>query len=155
MRRPSSRSGLTLAGVAIVLAALAAAAAAATTTRQAAKPIVIGWAYDSKGAMAPFDNPDLAAAKLRVATINARGGVNKRMLVIKTCDTQGNKPTVAKACAQKLLGGGANIIFTTCDVDYAAPVVQASGTSPRTRGRRWRSTRGERAGARPASPPTP
>jgi branched-chain amino acid transport system substrate-binding protein len=31
---------------------------------------------------------------------------------------------IAKACALKLLGGGANVIFTTCDVDLAAPVVQ-------------------------------
>jgi hypothetical protein len=56
MRRLSSRAGLTLVIVAVALVALAAAAAA-STTGQAAKPIVIGWAYDSKGAMAPFDNP--------------------------------------------------------------------------------------------------
>src|SRR5204862_1976554 len=31
---------------------------------------------------------------------------------------------IAKACATKLLGQGASIIFTTCDVDLAAPVVQ-------------------------------
>ncbi len=124
MRRLSSRAGLAFVIVAAALVALAAAAAASTTA-QAAKPIVIGWAYDSKGAMAPFDNPDLAAAKLRAATVNSKGGVvGGRKLVIKTCDTQGNKPAIAKACAQKLLGQGANIIFTTCDVDYAAPVVQ-------------------------------
>ena len=29
-------------------------------------PIVIGWAFDWKGAMAPFDDPALAAAQLRV-----------------------------------------------------------------------------------------
>jgi branched-chain amino acid transport system substrate-binding protein len=74
--------------------------------------------------MAPFDNPALAAAQLRVKQLNARGGVGGRKLVIQTCDTQGNKPAVAKACALKLLSGGANVIFTTCDVDLAAPVVQ-------------------------------
>ena len=56
--------------------------------------------------------------------MNARGGVGGRPLQIKTCNTQGNKPAMAKACALKLLGGGANVIFTTCDVDFAAPVVQ-------------------------------
>ena len=90
----------------------------------AAAPIVIGWAFDSKGAMAPFDNPALAAAQLRVKQLNAKGGVDGRQLQIRTCDTQGNKPAIAKACALKLLGGGANVIFTTCDVDFAAPVVQ-------------------------------
>ena len=46
-----------------------------------------------------------------------------KRLVIKTCDTQGNKPAVSKACADKLLAGGANVLFSTCDVDYAAPAV--------------------------------
>jgi branched-chain amino acid transport system substrate-binding protein len=105
------------------LVALAATAAAKTGGKSGA-PIVIGWAYDSKGAMAPFDDPALAAAQLRVKAVNAKGGVLGRPMVIRTCDTQGNKPAVAKACALKLLGGGANIIFTTCDVDFAAPVVQ-------------------------------
>jgi branched-chain amino acid transport system substrate-binding protein len=123
MRRRSSRAGLTLLVVAAALVTLAASAAARTTA-PAASPIVIGWAFDSKGAMAPFDNPALAAAKLRVSQWNAKGGVGGRQLQIKTCDTQGNKAAIAKACAARLLGQGANVVFTTCDVDYAAPVVQ-------------------------------
>ena len=123
MTRPSTRMGLILAGVLIAVVALATTAAARTTA-PAAAPIVIGWAYDSKGAMAPFDNPALAAAQLRVKALNAKGGVNGRQLQIRTCDTQGNKPAIAKACAVKLLSGGADVMFTTCDVDFAAPVVQ-------------------------------
>ena len=121
MKRLGSRAGLILVVGVASLVVLAATAAARTT---AAKPIVIGWAFDSKGAMAPFDNPALAAAQLRIKQLNARGGVNGRPLQIQTCDTQGNKPAIAKACALKLLGAGANVIFTTCDVDFAAPVVQ-------------------------------
>ena len=123
MKRLGSRAGLILLVVAVALVALAATAAARTTSSKAS-PIVIGWAFDSKGAMAPFDGPALAAAQLRVKQVNARGGVGGRQLQIQTCDTQGNKPAIAKACALKLLGAGANVIFTTCDVDYAAPVVQ-------------------------------
>jgi branched-chain amino acid transport system substrate-binding protein len=123
MRRLSSRAGLILLVVAAAVVALAATAAARTTA-PAASPITIGWAFDSKGAMAPFDNPALAAAQLRVKQWNAKGGIDGRQLQIKTCDTQGNKPAIAKACALKLLGQGANVIFTTCDVDLAAPVVQ-------------------------------
>jgi branched-chain amino acid transport system substrate-binding protein len=122
MRR-RSRVGLVVAVAAFALVALAATAAARTTAHKAS-PITIGWAFDSKGSMAPFDGPALAAAQLRVKQWNAKGGVGGRTLQIKTCDTQGNKPAVAKACALKLLGAGANIIFTTCDVDLAAPVVQ-------------------------------
>ena len=121
MRGPSSRLGLVLLAVAAVVVAVAATAAARTT---AAKPIVIGWAADGNGAMAPFDQPALAAAKLRVNQVNAKGGVDGRKLQIVTCDTQGNKPAIAKSCALKLIGQGASIIFTTCDVDLAAPVVQ-------------------------------
>lgn len=113
----------------VIVAAAAlvlAAAAAARSTSSAGKSIVIGWAYDgsSAGPMAPFDGPALAAAKIEVAKINAKGGVMGKKLVIKTCNTQGDSPTVSKTCADKLISQGANVIFTTCDVDLAAPVVQ-------------------------------
>jgi branched-chain amino acid transport system substrate-binding protein len=111
------------AALAVAVVAVAATAAARSTSSTAGT-ITIGWAFDSKGAMAPFDNPALAAAQLRVKQLNASGGVAGKKLQIKTCDTQGNKVAIAKACALKLLGGGANVIFTTCDVDLAAPVVQ-------------------------------
>jgi branched-chain amino acid transport system substrate-binding protein len=73
--------------------------------------------------MAPFDGPALAAAKLEVDKLNARGGVNGRKLQILTCDTQGNKADVAKACALRLLSQKAAVLFVTCDVELAAPVV--------------------------------
>jgi branched-chain amino acid transport system substrate-binding protein len=124
MRGRYARLGVVLAVAVGALAALAATAAARTSSHARSSAIVIGWAFDSKGAMAPFDNPALAAAQIRVKQINARGGVLGHKLEIKTCDTQGNKPAIAKSCALKLLGSGASVIFTTCDVDLAAPVVQ-------------------------------
>jgi branched-chain amino acid transport system substrate-binding protein len=117
---------LAIAAVALLALALIGSALAATGRSAAKAPIIIGWAFDGNGAMAPFDGPALAAAKLRVNQINAKGGVNGRKLQIQTCDTQGNKPDVAKACALRLLGAKANVIFTTCDVDLAAPVVTAA-----------------------------
>jgi len=114
------------------LLAVSALAVAATgtgiggSTSNAASPIVIGWAFDSKGRMSPFDNPALAAAKIRVGQVNAKGGVNGRPLRIDTCDTNDNNPAKAKSCAASLLGRGAHVIFTTCDVDLATPVVQES-----------------------------
>ncbi|HXH88097.1 MAG TPA: ABC transporter substrate-binding protein [Gaiellaceae bacterium] len=90
------------------------------------EPIVIGWAFDSSGNMAPFDNPALAAAKIRVEQLNEKGGVGGRPFEIKTCDTQNNDPAKAKACASQLLGDGADVMFVTCDVDFATPVVQES-----------------------------
>ena len=115
---------VTVALVALVLIGSALAATAGHRTAQAKAPIIIGWAFDSKGAMAPFDNPALAAAQLRVAQLNAKG--NGRKVQIRTCDTQGNEPATAKACALRLLDEKANVLFTTCDVDLAAPVVRAA-----------------------------
>jgi branched-chain amino acid transport system substrate-binding protein len=114
-----------LALVAAVAVAIAGATGGSASVAQRS-PIVIGWAHDSKGNMAPFDGPALAAAQIRVRQINAKGGVNGRPLRIITCDTQGNSPTRAKSCARRLLGQNIHIMFTTCDVDFATPVVQES-----------------------------
>jgi branched-chain amino acid transport system substrate-binding protein len=120
MRR-GTRAGALLA---LLLAAAALAAVAAGAGQGGQGPIVIGWAFDSKGQMAPFDGPALAAATIRVRQINAGGGVDGRRLQINTCDTQNNNPARAKSCAARLLGAGADVVFTTCDVDFATPVVQ-------------------------------
>ncbi|HEU0247242.1 MAG TPA: ABC transporter substrate-binding protein [Gaiellaceae bacterium] len=104
------------------VAAITTTVAFATPAQQ--KPITIGWAYDPIGTMAPFDTSAVAAAQLHLKTVNARGGALGRKIALKTCNTQGNKPAVAKSCAAKLLAQGADIIFTTCDVQLAAPVVQ-------------------------------
>jgi branched-chain amino acid transport system substrate-binding protein len=123
--RVSKRARWALVFVAAAALVLAATAAARTHSTAAKKPIVIGWAFDNKGPMQPFDTPALAAAQLRVAQVNKKG-VDGRKIVIKTCKTQGDDPTASKTCADKLIGEGANVIFTTCDVDLAAPVVQES-----------------------------
>jgi branched-chain amino acid transport system substrate-binding protein len=123
--RVSKRARWTLVIVAAAALVLAAAAAARTHGTAAKKPIIIGWAHDdSAGPMGPFDLPALAAAQIEKAKINKKGGVLGHKLVIKTCDTQKDDPTASKACADQLISEGAKIIFTTCDVNLAAPVVQ-------------------------------
>ena len=114
------KAALALAAVAVVAVAVVSGGAAAS---QQTRTVTIGWAYDGVGAMAPFDGPALATAKTRIAEVNRRNAIKLRLI---TCNTQGNKPAVAKACATKLLSQGADIIMTTCDVDLAAPVVQTS-----------------------------
>jgi ABC-type branched-subunit amino acid transport system substrate-binding protein len=121
--RVSKRARWALVIVAAAALVLAATAAARTHSTAAKKPIVIGWAHDSSGPMAPFDGPALAAAQLEIAKVNKKG-VMGRKIVLKTCDTQKDDKTASKACADKLISQGAKIIFTTCDVDLASPVVQ-------------------------------
>ena len=123
MRR---RGRLAVAAAAVLALALIGSALAANGARSAKAPIIIGWAFDGNGSMAPFDGPALAGAKLQINAVNAKGGVLGRKLKLLTCDTQGNKPDVAKACALRLVQQKANVIFTTCDVDLAAPVVRVA-----------------------------
>ena len=68
--------GALVAVTAIAVAAVGTGVGGSTTTAKA--PIVIGWAFDGKGNMAPFDGPALAAATIRIKQINARGGVGGR-----------------------------------------------------------------------------
>jgi branched-chain amino acid transport system substrate-binding protein len=105
--------------------AVVAVAAVSGGSAAPAKTVTIGWAYDGIGAMAPFDGPALAAAKTRIADLNKLKSTTAKLKLI-TCNTQGNKPAIAKACAVKLLSQGADIVMTTCDVDFAAPVVQTA-----------------------------
>ena len=123
--RVSNRARWALVIVAALALVLAATAAARTHSAAGKKPIVIGWAYDGRsgGPMNPFDAPALAAAKLEIAKVNKKG-VDGRKIVLKTCNTQGDKAADSSACAAKLISEGVNIMFTTCDVDLAAPVVQ-------------------------------
>ena len=115
-------------GLAVVLAAAVTVAAVGVTTasgaKSAKKPIVIGFAADLSGQMAPFDNPALTAAKLEVAKINAAGGVNGAKLKIVACDTQNSKPDVSKSCVNNVVTKGAVIGMVTCDVDFATAAIQ-------------------------------
>lgn len=120
----STRAGFGAVVLALVATAVVVASIGGGAAQAAGTPIVIGYAYDSKGIMSPFDGPALAAAQVRIAQINAKGGVNGRRLEIKTCDTQNNNPAKAKSCAVGLLDGGAAVLFVTCDVEFSAPATQ-------------------------------
>jgi branched-chain amino acid transport system substrate-binding protein len=109
-----------LALVVVTVVAVAAVGGGAAAPEKAI-PVTIGWAYDGVGNMAGYDGPALVTAQEKIKQINKLGKYNIKLL---TCNTQGNKPTIAKACAAKLIGQGAQIVMTTCDVDYATPVVQ-------------------------------
>ena len=105
----------------------AAATTAATTTGGSGEangdPIVIGAAIDKTNFMSFFNLPALTAAKIAAEKINAAGGVDGRPIVFKEQDTNLD-PAKTKAAALDLLDQGADIIWVTCDVDYATPAVQ-------------------------------
>jgi branched-chain amino acid transport system substrate-binding protein len=108
----------------LAAAAVLVAAAIGSTAFAAAKPIIIGYPTDFKGRMAPFDAPAVAAAKVRIAQINKKGGAGGRPFKLITCDTNDSDPAKAKSCAASLIGQGAVIGMVTCDVDLATPAAQ-------------------------------
>jgi branched-chain amino acid transport system substrate-binding protein len=93
------------------------------STTASTKPIVIGAAIDQTALMSSFDGPALAAAQLEAKKINAAGGVNGRKIEFRVQNTQ-LKPDRTKAAASDLLAGGADILWVTCDVDFATPAIQ-------------------------------
>jgi hypothetical protein len=124
--RASKRARWALVIVAAAALVVTAAAAARTHSTAGKGPIVIGWVHDdSTGPMGPFDLPALGAAQYQIKKVNAKG-VTGRKLKLITCTVHQPNPAAATACAAKLIGQGAKIMMTTCDVDLAAPVVQAS-----------------------------
>ncbi|HEX3454555.1 MAG TPA: ABC transporter substrate-binding protein [Gaiellaceae bacterium] len=111
-------------GVAVALVARAAAVVGATSASGAKGTIIIGYAADFSGGMAPFDNPALTAARLEAKKINGQGGVLGKKLEIISCDTQNSKPDVSKSCVDNLVSKGAVIGMVTCDVDFATAAIQ-------------------------------
>ena len=84
-------------------------------------PIVIGAAIDLTGNMAPFDAPALASAQIAVKKINAAGGILGRQVELKFIDDKLD-PAATKAAAVELITkDNADVLLTTCDVDFATP----------------------------------
>jgi branched-chain amino acid transport system substrate-binding protein len=122
--RGTKKSGLV--GALALVAAVAVAAIGVTTASGAksAKPIILGFAADLSGQMAPFDNPALTAARLEAKRIDSHGGVGGRKLEVISCDTQNSKPDVSKSCVDNVISKGAVVGLVTCDVDFATAAIQ-------------------------------
>jgi len=86
-------------------------------------PIKIGAAIDQTKLMKFFDGPALAAAQIRADEINAGGGVDGRQIEFTVQNTRLD-PERTKSAAADLVNGGADIMWVTCDVDWATPAVQ-------------------------------
>jgi len=90
-------------------------------------PIVIGAAVDQTKLMKFFDGPALAAAQIRAQEINAQGGVDGRKLEFRVKNTRLD-PERTRAAALSLADDGAQVMWVTCDVDWATPSAQVGIT---------------------------
>jgi branched-chain amino acid transport system substrate-binding protein len=109
-------------GVALIACAVigTTVVASGSSASQNRSPIVIGAVVDLSNTMKYFDGPALNAAQLEVARINAHGGVDHRMLKMIVENDQLN-PTATRSDALDVISKGANILWVTCDVQWATP----------------------------------
>ncbi len=121
MRRRTTWAAL--AALALALSVFGGTAAGGGSKTAKGKPIIIGAAVDLTKNMSPFDAPALAAAQVEIKRINAAGGVNGRPLQLKFINDQLD-PQKTKQAAVQLLSQGADILWVTCDVDFATPAAQ-------------------------------
>jgi branched-chain amino acid transport system substrate-binding protein len=104
------------------------APAGETTGEEAAGPLVIGAAVDLTNAMAPFDGPAIAAARIQADNLNTEGGIDGREIQLEVVDTQLDPEQTKSAAVDLIENQGAEILLVTCDVDFATPAVQEAIT---------------------------
>jgi branched-chain amino acid transport system substrate-binding protein len=92
------------------------------------EPLVIGAAVDLTNAMAPFDGPAIAAARIQAESRNAEGGIGGREIQLEVVDTQLDPEQTKSAAIDLIEEQGAEILLVTCDVDFATPAVQEAIT---------------------------
>jgi branched-chain amino acid transport system substrate-binding protein len=86
-------------------------------------PVKIGAAVDETNLMKFFDGPALAAAQIEAEKINEEGGVDGRKIEFTVGNTQ-LEPAKTKSVAENEVNNGAEIMWVTCDVDFATPSIQ-------------------------------
>lgn len=99
-----------------------------TTQGSTKKPIVIGAAIDQSTFFKAIDGPPLAAGELEAEKINASGGVDGRMIEFLVENTQ-LKPERTQSAALELVENGADVLWVSCDVDFATPAIQVGISS--------------------------
>lgn len=82
--------------------------------------VTIGFALSQSGPMAPFDVEPGNAALMRVAQLNAQGGIGGRQIKAIVKDVRSDPDTVGTV-ATELVSEGVNLLVTPCDFDLSAP----------------------------------
>lgn len=83
-------------------------------------PVTIGFATARTGLLQPFDVPPTRAAKLAIEDLNEAGGIDGRRIEVIERDTKSDPAQGANA-AIEMIDEGANLIVTSCDLDFGGP----------------------------------
>ncbi len=85
-----------------------------------ADDITIGFAIAQSGWLEAYDTPAIHAANIRIAEINAAGGLLGRQITTLTADTRSDRAEGANA-ALDLIDQDIDMMIVSCDYDYGAP----------------------------------
>jgi branched-chain amino acid transport system substrate-binding protein len=102
------------------IALLTVAVAKVDLARADDRTVIVGAATASSGWMAAYDEGPVAAAKLAIDEINAKGGLLGKKLELLHVDTKTDRAQSAKA-GEELVGRGANMMIVSCDFDMGGP----------------------------------
>ena len=101
---------------ALAVAGVALAATVGASASGKADTIMIGISAAKTGGLGPYDLQAGQLFQMRIAQINAAGGVLGKKLEVQWIDTKSDKPTAATN-AQELISKGAKVIIGTCDFE--------------------------------------
>lgn len=127
--RPKTARASALTAAALTTLLVTAACGGGTDTGSDDDAITIGFALSMSGNMAPFDVEPGNAAMLRIAEINADGGIDGVQIETVSKDVRSDPDTVGTA-ATELISEGIDLLVTPCDFDLSAPgaaVAQGAG----------------------------
>lgn len=118
--REQSMIQLTRLTVALVASTMAVAPALADDER-----IVVGFATAESGFMQAYDKPAQDAAMIRIAEINAAGGLLGKQIEVVNADTKTDRAEGAKA-GLSVIDAGADLVVVSCDYDFGSPAALAA-----------------------------
>ena len=87
--------------------------------------IVVGFATAETGFMQAYDKPAQDAAMIRIAEINAAGGLLGKQIEVVNADTKTDRAEGAKA-GLTVIDGGADMVVVSCDYDFGSPAALAA-----------------------------
>ena len=111
-----------------LIAVLAATTCLAGVARADDDRIVVGFATAETGFMQAYDKPAQDAAMIRIAEINAAGGLLGKQIEVVNADTKTDRAEGAKA-GLSVIDQGADLVVVSCDYDYGAPAALTAESS--------------------------
>lgn len=90
--------------------------------------IILGFATAETGFMQAYDKPAQDAAMIRIAEINAAGGLLGKQIEVANADTKSDRAEGAKA-GLSVIDQGADMVVVSCDYDFGAPAALAAESS--------------------------